>query len=117
VTERPAEGCDRARAPGLREWVSRDIVNGEQIRSPDQRGHRSGTLLRAGRPPPWVSKTLVHKLHHRWLAEGDAALEPRSRRPTSSPNRTPPVVAARVLQLRDHLQGNGLDAGADTIAE
>lgn len=28
-----------------------------------------------------VSKTLVHKLHHRWLLEGDTAFEPRSRRP------------------------------------
>ena len=32
-----------------------------------------------------VSKTLVHKLHHRWLAEGDAAFTPRSRRPRHSP--------------------------------
>ena len=31
-----------------------------------------------------VSKTLVHKLHHRWLAEGEAAFEPRSRRPATT---------------------------------
>jgi transposase len=30
-----------------------------------------------------VSKTLVHKLHRRWLIEGEAAFEPRSRRPKS----------------------------------
>lgn len=64
-----------------------------------------------------VSKTLVHKVHHRWLVEGDAAFESRSRRPRSSPNRTPPTVATRVLQLRDQLVADGLDAGADTIAE
>lgn len=64
-----------------------------------------------------VSKTLVHKLHHRWLAEGDAAFQPRSRRPRSSPNRTPPDVAGRILALREQLTTDGLDAGADTIAE
>ena len=64
-----------------------------------------------------VSKSLVHKLHHRWLAEGEAAYEPRSRRPRTSPHRTPPPVAARVLELRDHLTAHGDDAGADTIGE
>jgi transposase InsO family protein len=64
-----------------------------------------------------VSKTLVHKLHHRWLAEGDAAYEPRSRRPKSSPNRTPGHVRNQVLTLRDQLVVDGLDAGADTISE
>lgn len=64
-----------------------------------------------------VSKTLVHKLHHRWLTEGEAAFEPRSRRPRSSPNRTPPELARKVLQLRDQLVADGHDAGADTITE
>jgi transposase len=64
-----------------------------------------------------VSKTLVHKLHHRWLAEGEAAFEPRSRRPVSSPNRTPEPVRARILTLRQELAAGGLDDGADTITE
>ena len=64
-----------------------------------------------------VSKTLVHKLHHRWLEEGDAAFEPRSRRPTSTPNRTPDPIRERVLEVRDELTSRGLDAGADTIGE
>jgi transposase InsO family protein len=64
-----------------------------------------------------VSKALVHKLHHRWLEEGDAAFQPRSRRPKSSPNRTPEPVVARVLELREQLTADGLDAGADTICE
>ena len=63
-----------------------------------------------------VSKALVHKLHHRWLDEGDAAFEPRSRRPASSPNRTPDRVRERILELRDELERAGVDAGADTIA-
>jgi transposase len=61
-----------------------------------------------------VSKTLVHKLHHRWLAEGDAAFEERSRRPKNSPSRTPASVRERVLALRTELLVDGLDAGADT---
>jgi transposase InsO family protein len=63
-----------------------------------------------------VSKTLVHKLHHRWLSEGEAAYEPRTRRPRSTPNRTPEPIRQRVIQLRDQLAAQGLDAGADTIA-
>lgn len=63
-----------------------------------------------------VSKTLVHKLHHRWLVEGEAAFEARSRRPRSSPARTPEKVRARILALREELVHDGHDAGADTIA-
>lgn len=64
-----------------------------------------------------VSKTLVHKLHHRWLIEGESAFEPHSRRPKSSPHRTPPSVAAKVFELRERLVDDGHDAGADTILE
>ncbi|WP_226534308.1 helix-turn-helix domain-containing protein, partial [Microbacterium paraoxydans] len=64
-----------------------------------------------------VSKALVHKLHHRWLLEGDAAFEPRSRRPHSSPTRTSAQIRERVLALRDELTALGVDAGADTISE
>jgi transposase InsO family protein len=62
-----------------------------------------------------VSKGLVFKLHHRFLAEGEAAYESRSRRPATSPNRTPEAVRARVLALREQLTAAGMDAGADTI--
>jgi transposase InsO family protein len=64
-----------------------------------------------------VSKSLVHKLHRRWLVEGDSAFEPQSRRPRSSPNRTPLIVRDRIIALRDELVAGGLDAGADTITE
>lgn len=64
-----------------------------------------------------VSKTLVHKLHHRWLDEGNAAFEPRSRRPKTTPNRAPDPVRKRVIELREELTAHGLDAGTDTIAE
>lgn len=62
-----------------------------------------------------VSKSLVHKLHQRWLAEGDQGLEPRSRAPRIHPNQTPPEVRDRILQLRTALTRAGSDAGADTI--
>jgi transposase InsO family protein len=62
-----------------------------------------------------VAKSLVHRLHHRWLAEGDAAFLPRSSAPRTNPNSTPEPVQARVLELRDRLVQDGLDAGADTI--
>lgn len=62
-----------------------------------------------------VSKTLVHKLHHRWLTEGEDAYQPRSRRPHRNPNATPKAVRQRVLTLREELLARGLDAGADTL--
>lgn len=62
-----------------------------------------------------VSKSLVHKLHHRFLLEGEAAFEPRPRAPRLVANRTPDATRQRVLQLRAGLETDGLDAGADTI--
>nr|WP_280529694.1 helix-turn-helix domain-containing protein [Microcella frigidaquae] len=62
-----------------------------------------------------VSKSLVHKLHQRWLTEGEAAFTARSRAPRSQPARTPDAIRARVLQLRAQLTADGLDAGADTV--
>ena len=41
---------------------------------------------------------------------------PRSRRPHTSPQRTPPAVEQEVVELRKHLADQGLDAGAHTIA-
>lgn len=62
-----------------------------------------------------VSKSLVHRLHHRWLEEGESAFQPRSSRPHSSPTRAPTAIRERVLALRDQLTADGLDAGCDTI--
>jgi transposase InsO family protein len=58
----------------------------------------------------------VYELVARHRAEGDAAFEPRSRRPKRSPAATPPEVVSLICGLRDRLTGDGLDAGADTIA-
>jgi transposase InsO family protein len=47
-----------------------------------------------------VSPTLGYRLLARYGAEGEAGLEARSRRPLSSPGRTPAVVEAAVLEVR-----------------
>ena len=52
----------------------------------------------------------------RHRAEGDAAVEPRSRRPRTSPGATPPETVELVLRLRKQLADDGHDAGADTCA-
>lgn len=62
-----------------------------------------------------VSKSRVHQLHRRWVAEGEAAFQPRSRAPRRVANRTPDEVRRRVLELRTELRARGDDGGADTI--
>jgi len=46
-----------------------------------------------------ISRNTVRKWVRRYLAEGEAGLVDRSRRPHSSPRRTPPEVEERVLSL------------------
>jgi transposase InsO family protein len=62
-----------------------------------------------------VSKGWVSKLVARYRLEGDAAFEPRSRRPKTSPNATADTTIALIVQLRQELTREGLDAGPDTI--
>ncbi|WP_237448546.1 integrase core domain-containing protein, partial [Nocardioides flavescens] len=62
-----------------------------------------------------VHRAWVYRLKARYEAEGDAALEPRSRAPKSNPNATPTATVDLILRLRSHLRDSGLDAGADTI--
>src|SRR3954452_294172 len=62
-----------------------------------------------------VSRSWLYELLARYRAEGDAAFEPRSRQPHTSPRATPPPTVALVLSLRKQLAQTGLDAGADTI--
>lgn len=63
-----------------------------------------------------VSRRWVQKLVRRYECEGEAAFEPRSRRPQASPQRTPVAVEDAVVELRKNLIDQGLDAGAETIA-
>jgi transposase InsO family protein len=62
-----------------------------------------------------VSKSWVYELLARHRDEGDAALEPRSRRPHTSPNATPAATVELILEVRKDLLDRGLDAGPDTI--
>ena len=63
-----------------------------------------------------VHRAWVYKLKARYEAEGEAAFEPRSRRPKTSPTAIPQATADLIVELRDKLTNAGLDAGPDTIA-
>jgi transposase InsO family protein len=62
-----------------------------------------------------VSQSWVSRLMARYAGEGQAAFEPRSRRPHTSPTATDTAITELVLRLRKQLGEAGLDAGADTI--
>ena len=62
-----------------------------------------------------VSRYWVQQLVHRYDVEGEAAFEPRSRRPHTSPHAVPATVEDEIIRLRKELTRQGLDAGADTI--
>ncbi len=63
-----------------------------------------------------VHRAWVYKLKARYEAEGDAALEPRSRRPKTSPTALDPLLVDLIVWTRKELADAGLDAGPDTIA-
>lgn len=63
-----------------------------------------------------VHRAWVYKLKARYEAEGDTALEPRSRRPKTSPTALAPEVVDLIVRLRKELDEAGLDAGPETIA-
>ena len=62
-----------------------------------------------------VSRYWVQQLVQRYLVEGEAAYQPRSRRPHTSPHAVPAAVEDEIVRLRKELSRQGLDAGADTI--
>ena len=62
-----------------------------------------------------VSKATVSLWVTRYRTEGDAALEPRPRRPRTSPAKVSDEVAELVVNLRAELFSQGLDAGPHTI--
>jgi len=62
-----------------------------------------------------ISRYWVQQLVRRYATEGEAAFEPRSRRPHSSPHAVPAAVEDEIVRLRKELSRQGLDAGADTI--
>jgi transposase InsO family protein len=63
-----------------------------------------------------ISRRHLHRLLSRYREGGLDALEPRSRRPKTTPIATAQDVRARVVELRVQLTADGLDAGPVTIA-
>ena len=63
-----------------------------------------------------ISRGHLHRLLARYREGGLEAVEPRSRRPRASPQRTSVVVRDRIVALRTELVAGGLDAGPATIA-
>jgi transposase InsO family protein len=75
-------------------------------------GRSQGEVARAyGVSQGWVSRLVA-----RYREEGEAAFEPRSRRPKSSPRAISEDTAGLIIKMRKDLAGQGLDAGPDTIA-
>ena len=65
---------------------------------------------RYGVSQPWISRLMA-----RYRLEGEAAYEPRSRRPASSPTAIAGSVVELIVRLRKELAEQGLDAGPETI--
>ena len=63
-----------------------------------------------------VSRRWVITLVQRYLADGDAGLQPRSRRPLRSPTRTADELEDEIVAIRKDLDRHGHEAGAATIA-
>jgi len=63
-----------------------------------------------------ISKTWLYELISRYRAGGYEALEPRSRRPHSFKHETSRELVQAIVALRAELEGQGHDAGAETIA-
>jgi transposase InsO family protein len=62
-----------------------------------------------------VARSWVCTLLDRYRDEGEAAFEPRSRRPKTSPSAISPDTAGLITRIRKELAGQGLDAGPQTI--
>lgn len=63
-----------------------------------------------------LSQPRVSQLVSAWRAGGWQALEPRSRRPRSSPTAVPEELAEAICDLRRRLVADGCDGGPNTIA-
>jgi transposase InsO family protein len=62
-----------------------------------------------------VARSWIYALLARYRAEGEAAFEPRSRRPLTSPAAISDQAAGLIIAVRKDLAGRGLDAGPHTI--
>jgi transposase InsO family protein len=63
-----------------------------------------------------VARSWVYVLLARYREQGEAAFEPQSRRPHTSPSAIGAAVVELIVRLRKELAGQGLDAGPQSIA-
>jgi transposase InsO family protein len=63
-----------------------------------------------------ITRFWVQTLVKRFEVEGEAAFEPKSRRPHSNPRAVSLEIEDQIVRLRKTLTRDGLDAGAETIA-
>src|SRR6516164_3193749 len=63
-----------------------------------------------------VHRSWIYKLLARYREGGYEALEPRSRRPRSCRHETSAALVEAIVEVRGHLEVEGHDAGAETIA-
>jgi hypothetical protein len=63
-----------------------------------------------------LSQAWVSRLMARYRVEGEAAFDPRSRRPKTNPTALEDGLVDLILTLRRQLSIAGLDAGPETIA-
>jgi transposase len=74
-------------------------------------GRSQGEVARAyGVSQGWVSRLVT-----RYRGEGEAAFEPRPRRPRTSPAAIADSTVELIISLRKELAGRGVDAGPQTI--
>lgn len=76
-------------------------------------GTNQMSLIRAGAARYGIHRHWVYKFKLRYQAESDAALEPRSRRPKTTPTALAPELVDLIVRLRKELAVAGLDAGHD----
>jgi transposase InsO family protein len=80
-----------------------------------ERHLREGTPVAELAAAHGVHRSWLYKLLARYRAEGEAGLEPRSRRPHRSPTRIRDRFDDEIVALRKQLSEAGFDAGAQTV--
>jgi transposase len=94
----PADGCAGCRRPA---WSCAVILEKRSV---------AEVVATYG-----VSRSWVYELLLRYRDEGEAALEPRSKAPKTSPGATPTDTVDLIVAIRTRLGKAGHDAGADTV--
>src|SRR5262245_61148606 len=62
-----------------------------------------------------ISRSWLYELIARYRDDGEAGLQPGSRRPRSSPKKVPAAVEDEIVEVRKSLTDQGHDAGPETI--